>query len=141
MGGLMLILFVIRFFVFRLYESPKYLMGRGRDAEAVSVVHKIAAYNGTTSHLTLEALQAVERREKGDIEGKAVTMDTSALGAVKRTVDKFGWEHGTPLFRTRQLALSTSLLIVVWGTCSIFLPRPLIYSATALIGLAFPLYA
>ena len=53
----MLFCFVLRFFVFHLYESPKYLMGRGRDAEAVEVIHKIAAYNGRTSSLTLEMLE------------------------------------------------------------------------------------
>ncbi|KAG8880324.1 hypothetical protein FRB97_000937 [Tulasnella sp. 331] len=56
MGVLMIILWAIRFFVFTLYESPKYLMGRGRDAEAVEVVHKVAALNGTTSNLTLRDL-------------------------------------------------------------------------------------
>jgi hypothetical protein len=43
MGGFMLVLSVIRIFIFHLYESPKFLMGRGRDAEAVQVVHKVAA--------------------------------------------------------------------------------------------------
>ena len=34
----MFILWFIRFFVFTMYESPKYLMGRGRDEDAVKVV-------------------------------------------------------------------------------------------------------
>ncbi|KAG6917195.1 hypothetical protein DXG01_003538 [Tephrocybe rancida] len=56
MGGLMFVLWAIRFFVFKLYESPKYLMGRGRDETAVEVVHRVAELNGTTSNLTLEDL-------------------------------------------------------------------------------------
>ncbi|KAI0054046.1 MFS general substrate transporter [Auriscalpium vulgare] len=126
MGGLMLVLFVLRFFVFHLYESPKYLMGRGRDAEAVEIMHKVAAYNGRTSSLTLDMLRDVEDHialDK-DVEGAVPKMDTSATGAVKRTLRRFGWDHVTPLFQTRKLAWSTSLLIVLW----------------ALIGLAFPLY-
>jgi hypothetical protein len=39
------------FHLYELYESPKFLMGRGRDADAVEVVHKVAAYNDITSNL------------------------------------------------------------------------------------------
>ncbi|KZV63897.1 MFS general substrate transporter [Peniophora sp. CONT] len=126
MGGLMLFLFVIRFGVFKLYESPKYLMGRGRDEEAVNIMHKVAAYNGVKSSLTLEMLQAAETRygKRLDEEGAERALDTSAMGAIKRKLAVFGWEHVTPLFATRKLAWSTSLLIIIW----------------ALIGLAFPLY-
>ncbi|KAH9171275.1 major facilitator superfamily domain-containing protein [Lactarius sanguifluus] len=130
MGGLMLFLFVLRFFVFHLYESPKYLMGRGRDAEAVEVVHTVARYNGKFSSLTLDMLRDAEGGfspsfGNGDPEKtKLPIIDTSALGAARRTLKSFGWDHVTPLFRTRKLAWSTSLLIIVW----------------ALIGLAFPLY-
>ncbi|KAI0032773.1 MFS general substrate transporter [Vararia minispora EC-137] len=125
MGGLMLFLFIIRFFLFRLYESPKYLMGRGRDAEAIEVVHRVAAYNGIKSSLTLERLRAADEKYGSvDQEGQQIVLDTSALGAARRAMDVFGWAHVTPLFASRKLAWSTSLLIVIW----------------ALIGLAFPLY-
>ena len=60
MGGIMFIMFFLRFFVFKLYESPKYLMGRGRDEEAVRAVHLVAAYNGKKSNLRLEHLQEVD---------------------------------------------------------------------------------
>jgi len=131
MGGLMLFLFFIRFGLFHLYESPKFLMGRGRDEEAVAVVHKVAAYNGVTSSLTLEALRAAEAAAAGGTEklddeaGEAgVKLDTSAVAAVRRKLRVFGWDHVSPLFATKRLAQSTSILIVIW----------------ALIGLAFPLY-
>ncbi|KAI0632310.1 MFS general substrate transporter [Trametes polyzona] len=130
MGGLMLLLFVLRFFVFHMYESPKYLMGRGRDAEAVEVVHRVAAYNGRTSPLTVEMLQDVERRiGKGGFAGagagaNGAAFDTSARAALIRKLKTFAGSHVKGLFATKRLAYSTTLLIVVW----------------ALIGLAFPLY-
>ena len=127
MGGVMMVMFVLRFFVFHLHESPKYLMGRGRDAEAVAVVQAIAKYNGTTTTLTLELLQEVERDVKGQQEGKAEdapVLDTSAKAAILRKLNIFSLEHVSPLFATKKLAYSTSLLIVLW----------------AFIGLAFPLY-
>ncbi|KAL1950452.1 hypothetical protein VTO73DRAFT_5576 [Trametes versicolor] len=124
MGGLMLLLFVLRFFVFHMYESPKYLMGRGRDAEAVEVVHRVAAYNGRASTLTLEMLQDVETRLGKDVVPGEAAFDTSAKAAVLRKMQTFAGSHVKGLFVTKKLAYSTSLLIIVW----------------ALIGLAFPLY-
>jgi hypothetical protein len=118
MGGLMLFLFLIRFFLFPMRESPKYLMSRGRDAEAVEVVHYVASYNGTKSSLTLDMLRTAEGRltDKKDVEGEHEVMDTSAFGAVRRTLSMFETDHVVDLFKTRKLAWSTSLLIVIWGT-------------------------
>jgi hypothetical protein len=111
MGGLMLLLWALRFFAFKLYESPKYLMGRGRDREAVEVVHKVAEYNGKMSSLSLEQLT-----KAGNLDDKQTAeLDTSALGAVKRKLSKFSGNHVRALFATRKLALSTSILIVLWG--------------------------
>jgi len=123
MGALMLVLFVLRFFVFHLYESPKFLMGRGRDAEAVEVVHKVAQYNGTTSSLTLDMLHKAEQSRPAPLSNDAEKsplppMETSKVGAIRRTMRGFGWDHVTPLFKTRKLARSTSLLITLWGARS-----------------------
>lgn len=42
--------FLIRFVLFTIYESPKYLMGKGRDEDAVRIVHEVARRNGKTSN-------------------------------------------------------------------------------------------
>ncbi|KAF8876390.1 MFS general substrate transporter [Infundibulicybe gibba] len=123
MGGLMLLLWGLRFFVFKLYESPKYLMGRGRDEHAVEVVHNVATHNGKTSSLTVDDLRVAEDlgvlgKENDD------GLDVSAKAAIQRQLTKFDTNHVKSLFATRKLAYSTSLLIALW----------------ALIGLAFPLY-
>lgn len=122
MGGLMLLLWGVRFFVFKLYESPKYLMGRGKDQQAVDVVHFVASKNGRSSNLSVEDLRSLDSGSTAAVD--AAPLDTSALGAVRRTLAAFSLDHVKALFATRQLAWSTSLLIVIW----------------ALIGLAFPLY-
>lgn len=122
MGGLMLLLWGVRFFVFKLYESPKYLMGRGKDQQAVDVVHFVAAKNGRSSNLSVEDLRSLDSGSTAAVD--AAPMDTSAFAAVRRTLESFSLDHVKALFATRQLAWSTSLLIVIW----------------ALIGLAFPLY-
>ncbi|KAF3914385.1 hypothetical protein ABW21_db0201980 [Orbilia brochopaga] len=102
-------------------------MGKARDADAVEVVHKVAKYNKTESKLSLEHLEAIDRQYEA-VDGTtevAPTQDyTTASAAIKRNLEKFKGEHIRALFRTRQLAYSTSLIILLWG----------------LIGLAFPLY-
>lgn len=138
----MLFLFFIRFFLFNLYESPKYLMGRGREKEAVEVVHKVAAYNGKTSNLSLHDLERPGAYGVHDDLPEALH-DTSAIAAIRRQLRKFSGDHIRALFATRKLAWSTSLLIVIWGQpyfiLSCFTGTDLLF-IVALIGLAFPLY-
>ncbi|KAF9024366.1 MFS general substrate transporter [Hymenopellis radicata] len=100
MGGLMLFLWCIRFFLFKLYESPKYLMGRGRDEKAIEVLHAVAERNGKT-----------------DSE-----MDTSAKGAIRRKLSNLSGNHVKSLFATRKLAYSTSLIIVLWALIGLAFP-------------------
>jgi MFS family permease len=116
MGGMTLIMFFIRFVLFTIYESPKYLMGKGRDEDAVRIVHEVAQINGKTSNLTIEHLKACEP------EGYVTRTD--AVTAVKKRAEKLSLRHVKVLFSTSRLALSTSLVMCIW----------------ALIGLAYPLY-
>ena len=115
MGGISMIMFILRFFVFTLYESPKYLMGKGKDDEAVRIVHELARRNGKTSSLVLADLQA------HDQEGQ---QGTDASAALQRRLEKLNFTHVRALFASRKLAWSTSLIMLIW----------------AFIGLAFPLY-
>jgi hypothetical protein len=124
----MLVLWIIRFFIFRLYESPKYLMGRGRFKEAVEVVHAVAAYNGKTSDLTVQQLEAAgisnaPVTESRDSEKGAGTpeLDTSAWAALRRQLEHFNADHVRALFATKQLAYSTTLVIIIWGISYVFI--------------------
>ncbi|CAK7567548.1 MAG: hypothetical protein SEPTF4163_005514 [Sporothrix epigloea] len=133
MGGVTLLMFATRFFLFTLHESPKYLMGRGLDADAVRVVHEVARRNGTTSSLSIEDLQACEPEDyvnpalakKSDSTNNTSSfLGTNAVAAVRRNADEFNLQRIRALFATRRLGLSTGLIMSVW----------------ALIGLAYPLY-
>lgn len=55
-----LLVFILRSVIFRFQESPKFLLYRGKDAQAIEVLEHIALYNKVTCSLTLEQLQAVE---------------------------------------------------------------------------------
>lgn len=120
MGGLGMIMFVIRFVFFTIFESPKYLMSRGRDAEAVMVVHEIARRNRKTSNLTLEDLTRFDT----EADPQTQRASTSASAAVQRRLEQINFSHIRALFLSAKLALSTSLITLIW----------------AFIGLGFPLY-
>ena len=56
----------IYFFYFKLFESPKFLMGRGMNGAAVEAVHQVAKRNGKASTLTLDALQKIGKIDNID---------------------------------------------------------------------------
>ncbi|KAG6008195.1 hypothetical protein E4U21_004794 [Claviceps maximensis] len=116
MGGMTLLMFLARFVLFTIYESPKYLIGKGRDEDAIRVIHEVARRNGKTIALTIEDLKACEP------EGYVAR--TSASAAVKRHLDKLNPKKVKALFSTRRMALSTGTMMAIW----------------ALIGLGYPLY-
>ncbi len=112
-----MLLWGVRFFIFKLYESPKYLMGRGRDAEAVEAVHRVAMYNGKESTLTLEDLRKADG-EKENPDSESVVMDTSVRAVLRRNLSELSGDHVRPLFASAKLAWSTSLIIILWGRFS-----------------------
>ncbi|KAH7088589.1 major facilitator superfamily domain-containing protein [Paraphoma chrysanthemicola] len=119
MGGVALLMFLIRFLAFTIFESPKYLMGKGNDEDAVRIVHEVARRNGKSTLLMIEDLQACE-----SLAGGRTTQQTTAAAAIKRNLQKLDSSHIKALFATKKLAFSTSIITLVW----------------AFIGLGFPLY-
>lgn len=118
MGGITLLMFLVRFLCFRIFESPKYLMGKGLDEDAVRVVHEVARRNGRAElcALTVADLKACEP--------EGYVAQTSAATAVRRRLEAVSFSKVQVLFRTPRLARSTAIIMTVWG----------------LIGLAYPLY-
>ncbi|KAE9384900.1 MFS general substrate transporter [Gymnopus androsaceus JB14] len=117
-GGITLLMWVLRYIVFDLQESPKYLVAKGRDEDALKVLEHIASVNGKTLTLTLAQLQAASN------EKNAAGISMSNWQIIKHSLSSFSLSHVKPLFSTRRLALNTSITIALWG----------------LIGLAYPLF-
>ena len=109
LGGVTLVMWFLRFFLFDLVESPRYLIGKGKDEEAVAVIHKIAAYNLTTSSLTVEHLTKI-----GSIVNGSKDVVGQEKGILSRT-SNFSTKPIKALFATKKMAYSTSLLISIWG--------------------------
>ena len=55
---MVVVLGVMRAFILPVDESPKFLVAKGRDRDAVDVIHHVAKKNKTQSTLTLEKLRA-----------------------------------------------------------------------------------
>lgn len=110
-------MFFIRFVAFTIFESPKYLMSKGNDGEAVRIIQEVARRNGKTSSLSVLDLKACEP------EGY-ITESAGASTAIKRRMEKLNTSRVRELFATKKLGLSTGLIMATW----------------ALIGLGYPLY-
>lgn len=110
LGGVTILLWALRFFIFQLEESPRYLVGLGRDEEAVAVIQRLALFNGRSSSLTVEDLINARR---GVIGGE---VEEGKEGKVFSKSSDYTVDHIKALFKTRKLAWSTSLLISLWGT-------------------------
>ena len=134
-GALVLFLWAVRF-TMPLLESPRYLIGKGKDEEAVRVVHELARYNGKTSDLTLEQLLAAGGKdlkdgEKGMVPGKPE-------GVLRHVT--VGYRHLKGLFATKKMAWSTILICFITCTCAVL--SPLWYNDTfaVVLGIGLSLY-
>lgn len=124
MGALTFLMFVCRFFFFHLYESPKYLLSRGRQAEAVATVHGIAYANKRKTWLTEEILNNIG----GD---PAIVSDAklSTAQIIGRQLGKFSKDRIAPLFATRSLGTMS-----MYPLALSYLYRVLTYPKLALSG-------
>lgn len=114
LGGITILVFVLRSVIFTFQESPKFLIYRGKDAEAIQVLHTMAQYNGTNCTLVLEDLEALERefdsdRNTGPMLGGGVKQLKSTWAEkLKLEGDRF-----KILFSSYQM---TRLTLLVWLT-------------------------
>jgi hypothetical protein len=74
LGCMTLAIFFLRYFVFKFHESPKFLLSRGREAEAIEVLHKIAKFNrAPPPTLTLEMFAAIDAADPDFVAATAST--------------------------------------------------------------------
>jgi hypothetical protein len=109
MGAMTFVMFLSRFALFHLFESPKFLLSRGRQAEAVAVVHGMASKNRTKTWLTEDILNKIGGHPETVQVQKLTDMEI-----VNRKLSSFSTERIAPLFHTRKLAITTLLLWFCW---------------------------
>jgi MFS family permease len=114
LGGITLLVFFLRFVIFRFQESPKFLLYRGQDEKAIEVLHNVAKYNKRTCTLTLEDLHALERdfdsihSDRPMLGGGAAQLKTTWVQKLRLEGDRF-----KILFSNAQM---TRLTLLVWLT-------------------------
>ncbi|EAQ92476.1 hypothetical protein CHGG_00711 [Chaetomium globosum CBS 148.51] len=116
-GMITFIMFLVRFFLFHMFESPKYLLSRGRQAEAIAVVQGIALKNGKKTWLTEEVLDAVV----DDIAPPA-RRRLSTRNIIRNKLASFSAERIRPLFNSRKLGMATALIWFAWATIGMGYP-------------------
>jgi hypothetical protein len=109
-GVIVLVMSILRLTVIHLRETPKYLLGMGKDEQLVETLQWIATKYNRRCTLTAEKLAAC-----GEV-----------LSAHSKSRFSFGetWIHLKGLFCTKKIGLSTVLIWFSW----------------TLIGLAYPLF-
>ncbi|ROV96286.1 hypothetical protein VMCG_07660 [Cytospora schulzeri] len=130
-GVMTFAMFIIRFFLFHLFESPKFLLSRGRQSEAVAVVHGLAHRNGAKTWLTEEILDAVVDDvvvgDSGETQfhnrgTPAASSRLSTKNVLKAKLQEFSGARIRPLFSSRKLGLATSLIWFCWATIGMGYP-------------------
>jgi len=120
MGGLTLIGWICRFFLFKLYESPKYLASLGRYEEAIEVLNAISKYNGGPER---QSLSVDDLRNAEQVSGETRERNAHMKRAFAHLGPQ-GWKNIRSLWSTRKLAWSFFLIMVLWG----------------MVGMANPIY-
>jgi len=107
-GALVFVMSLLRITVIKLRETPKFLIGEGRDAECVETLQFIANKYNRECSLTLEQMEAC-----GTINSQRGSAPTHAKKRFSFSFADVGVHLGG-LFATRKLALSTSLIWLSW---------------------------
>ncbi|KAL3472214.1 major facilitator superfamily domain-containing protein [Aspergillus californicus] len=117
LGAITFVMFICRFFLFHLYESPKFLLSRGRQEDAVAAVQGIAYKNRAQTWLTLDILNEIGGYPEEDT---AQALDRKEV--IQRYMSKFSLERIRGLFATKKLGITTVLLWLCWTTIGMGYP-------------------
>ncbi|EEP76871.1 conserved hypothetical protein [Uncinocarpus reesii 1704] len=118
LGAITFVMFLCRFFLFHLYESPKFLLSRGRQAEAVATIHAIAYKNKAKTWLTVDILNEIG----GHPDEEPTSQKLSTTEVIKRQLVKFSGTRIAPLFANKRLGITTVLLWFCWSTIGMGYP-------------------
>ncbi|KAK5714969.1 hypothetical protein LTR15_010385 [Elasticomyces elasticus] len=98
-GGLVLVLSLLRLFLIKMVQTPKWLITQNRDEEAFRVLAVISEKYSRSLSLKLEILQS---------HGRVYLTEKSVWNSLRLR------KHFGGLFETRILAYSTSVIIANW---------------------------
>jgi hypothetical protein len=116
LGGMALLFAIIRVFFFKIPESPRYLLSKGRDAEAVEAVNYIARVNGKPEPLTIDMMMEVDRSLGLAVDNEKAGRKMTFSEIMKQTTSDFKSANVKDMFATRQFARHTTIIWLIWLT-------------------------
>ncbi|RAL03261.1 Clavaminate synthase-like protein [Aspergillus ibericus CBS 121593] len=123
LGALSLAFTCIRWFIFKLPETPRYLLSQGKDQAAVDAVNYVARENSKPEPLTIGMFQEIDARLGiTSCESNGPGLTTKQI--IQENMKDFRSTHYQALFATHKLGLHTTIIWAIWLT----------------IGIAYPLY-
>ncbi|RMZ86200.1 hypothetical protein DV737_g196, partial [Chaetothyriales sp. CBS 132003] len=122
LGALSLAFAIIRMFIFKLPESPRFLLTKGRDMEAVEAVNYVARRNGKPEPLTLEMFTQIDLDLGVTVSPEQQGQALSKMQILKENLADFNLSNFNNLFATRKLAQHTSIIWLIWLTIGIAYP-------------------
>ena len=134
-GALVFVMSIARITVIRLRETPKFLVGEGRDAEVVDTMQYLANRYGRNCSLTLEGMEACGITGGGVPEGRRGSV--SAHAKKKWSFSEIGM-HLKGLFATKKMGLSTSLIWFSWLLIGLAYPLYVLHSPQSICNIPFP---
>ncbi|GAA6059099.1 hypothetical protein JCM10212_002070 [Sporobolomyces blumeae] len=85
LGAITLGIFLLRFFAFTFYESPKFLLAKGHDEKAMDVLYHIAKFNkAPTPNLTIDDFRLLDNHAASE---QSVTSDEPLVAGGGQPVD------------------------------------------------------
>ena len=123
LGAMALAFAVIRILIFKMPESPRFLLSKGRDQEAVDAVNYVARCNKMPEPLTLAMLQEVDS-QLGIVTNleEGLTTKLSKKEVLRDNLRDFKPMNYRALFQTRKLGQQTAILWFIWLTIGIAYP-------------------
>lgn len=105
-------------FAFRIYETPKYLLGKGRNEAAATTVQNMARRDGKETWLTVSHFDDIDAQIAAADDAVAVQgtvghreAPNNSKNVVRRNIAKFSPHRIKGLFATPRMALSTTLML------------------------------
>lgn len=124
MGALAIAFGLIRILIFKLPESPRYLLSKGRDVQAVASVNYVARRNKRPEPLTIEMFREIDTKLGFTPTADNQFQALSRSEIIKENLKDFKGANYKTLFSNRKLAQHTTLIWFIWLT----------------VGIAYPLY-
>lgn len=115
LGAMTLTIFFLRYFVFKFHESPKFLLSRGKEQEAIDVLHRIAKFNRAEPPiLTVEMFEDIDRQAAEATGQSLEQLRNRDAGTAKNVFKTFlgSFKHIKPLF-TNKLQLFIFILLAL----------------------------